>query len=90
MYKELVKDMHLKKSFSNVVHAIFEYNHVDLANEGDFLQNLKTPLSQLMNLQKSIRKNVELDFYGLTGTGLQFRDRPLKVICRHSKFKELL
>lgn len=43
-----------------------------------------------MNMQKSGRKNVELDFYGLTGAGLQFRNTPIKVLCRDSRYKEII
>lgn len=37
MYKQLMTDQLMRKSFSSTLHSVFEYNHVDLANEGDFL-----------------------------------------------------
>ena len=90
MYKELKSNGHRKKQFSSIIHAIFEANHVDLKNEGEFLGELKASLSQYLGLTKSKRKDADLDFYGLSGAGLQFRNRPIKVLCRHSAYKELI
>jgi hypothetical protein len=35
------------------------------------------------------KKKLEANFYGLTGAGLQMRDSPIKILCRHPEINSL-
>jgi len=89
-YKTLMKDHLLKRQLSNLLRSVFDYDVVEFRDEAGLLQEMKDGLAQLMSLTNREKKELEVDFYGLTGAGLQFRDKVVKVMCRHPNYVSLL
>ena len=94
LFKSFVKNQYNKNKCSHTISSIYEQHNVNFVNNGvKLLSDLRKDLLLLFGLnskeQKKSFKPEYLDFYGLSGSGFQFKDNLIKVMCRHKDYQKI-